>query len=183
MKSLGELVKAWRAASGLSQSELARLIESERGKPFPYQNIQNLELSAERGAPIERPNYLPELARVMRTTVESLLALDMPGPYDKDHAGGNIVRETPDASRLSAFPHALPRDEFLRIYETLSPPQTLLLARLMAAVGFVPGVTVEVKPIWDSTAQQSPVESGQAKMMGGFQEVGTPKRRRTKQKK
>jgi hypothetical protein len=144
MKELGEIVKSWRDASGLDYAEVARRIAKLKGKPFNWQNIQNLEKSTKA---IKRPLYLLELAKVMGTTVEALLAGVEPPPCDPTAAGAGSLEE-PVAPLIREEATGLSRDDFLRIYDTLNPAQTQLLARLMSALGWVPGVTVEVIPRW-----------------------------------
>lgn len=72
VETLGELVKAWREESKLTQPQLARLI----GHGVKYQNIQQLE-----SGQAKQPKYLVHLAKAMGTTVDDLLALRRPPPY------------------------------------------------------------------------------------------------------
>lgn len=100
MDSLGELVKAWRLGSGLSQGQLAQRI----GGKVKYQNIQQLEAGQAKS-----PRYIANLAAAMGTTVEDLIALKLP-PY----LGQNVyaplnhdreplqAREEPPASTIAA---------------------------------------------------------------------------------
>ena len=79
MGTLGELVKKWRTEAGLSQPEMARRI----GHGVKYQNLQQLE-----SGKAEQPKYIAHLAYFMRSTVDDLLALRMPPPYDPKAAPG-----------------------------------------------------------------------------------------------
>jgi transcriptional regulator with XRE-family HTH domain len=74
MKSLGELVKEWREASGLKTADLAKLV----GGTVKRQHIEQLEKAGSR-----TPRYIAELAKAMGTTVDNLLALRMPPPHGK----------------------------------------------------------------------------------------------------
>lgn len=69
MRSLGELVKAWRTGSNLNLPQFAGLI----GDGVKYQNLQQLENG---GA--KQPRYIAALAKAMGTTSDDLLALRMP---------------------------------------------------------------------------------------------------------
>lgn len=68
MMTKGQIVSAWRRRQGLSAAELARRVGTSR------QNINNLEADQ-----VDRPHYLPELARVMGyANTDELLALKPP---------------------------------------------------------------------------------------------------------
>lgn len=102
MDSLGELVKAWRLGSGLSQKELA----SKVGGTVKYQNIQQLE-----SGEAKLPRYIAALAVAMRTTVEELTALRMPPllgdpvylPGNHDRAEAEFAEAVPEATVAAAL--------------------------------------------------------------------------------
>jgi len=76
MESLGELVKIWRKASGLTQLELAQRVG------IAYQKIQQLE-----SGKTKQPRYMAALARAMGTSADALLALQMPPKLGESSAG------------------------------------------------------------------------------------------------
>lgn len=147
-ENLGQLVRAWREASGLSYAAMAKLISAAMGKYFKYQNLQNLEKEQE--IPIERPLYLHELAIVMGTTTGDLLALKMPPPLGAPRDTAQGSPDEPERGTPNVKVTEFSRNDFMRIYDTLTPSQTQLLARLMSAVGLVPGSEVEVTLRWKS---------------------------------
>jgi transcriptional regulator with XRE-family HTH domain len=97
VQSLGELVKAWREASGLSQTDLARRAGVK------YQNIQQLE-----NGKAKQPRYLAALAKAMGASVDDLLARRMPtptspGPNDDQQLSGlTLVNEPAPAEYLAS---------------------------------------------------------------------------------
>lgn len=88
-----------------------------------------------------------QIADYFGWTLDRLLGRQEPAPTGS--------QDEPAASHLHGAAVAFSRDDFVRIYDTLSAPETQLLARLMAAVGFVPGVTVEVIPRWNPAEPDS----------------------------
>lgn len=74
VKTLGDLVKHWREASGLKTADLAKMV----GGTVKRQHIEQLEKAGSR-----TPRYIADLAKAMGTTVDDLLALRMPPPLAK----------------------------------------------------------------------------------------------------
>lgn len=68
MKTIADRVRSLREGRGWDQSELARRISAISKKKVMPQSIQQLEAGE-----INRPRYLPELARSLDTTIDYLL--------------------------------------------------------------------------------------------------------------
>lgn len=71
MRSIGEIVAAWRVENGLEVNDLAALVSKQPGggKPVSRQNIEQLE-----SGHVQQPRYLARLARAMGCTADDLLA-------------------------------------------------------------------------------------------------------------
>ncbi|HEU6454130.1 MAG TPA: helix-turn-helix transcriptional regulator [Roseateles sp.] len=82
VKTLGQLVKDWRLASGLKTAELAALV----GGSVKRQHIEQLEKAGSR-----TPRYIANLAKAMGTTTDDLLALRMPPPLAKRGSRGAVA--------------------------------------------------------------------------------------------
>lgn len=103
MKTVGEIVRAWREARGLNARELAEKV----GGKTVRQDIENLESRAE----IKLiPIWLPRLSRLMGyTTVEELLALkEPPAEEGPTFLGADFVLREPEAQLLSQLRFRLP---------------------------------------------------------------------------
>jgi hypothetical protein len=150
---LGKALKTWWEREGMNQTEFATHLDIDGVR---YQHIQHVMKGAE-------PRWLRAAAKRLNTTADDLIAGKVPPPRDPRAAGAGS-QEEPVAPLIREEATGLSREEFLRVYDTLNPTQTQLLARLMAALGWVPGVKVEVIPKWDPL-------SIQGKLMGGPQEA------------
>lgn len=89
MKSLGEKVKEFRQAHGLSTSEMAERVGVKR------QNIEQLEAAGHR-----LPKYLVQLADAMNVSLDELLgrksySFSRPGPSAQEPASVYFVRPWP----------------------------------------------------------------------------------------
>lgn len=108
MKSLGEQVQDFMEQEGLNAPAMGRLVGVSR------QNIQNLMAGT-----VKNPAYIAELARVMRTSADVLLA----GRYSYRPAGAAEPQIAPTKTPSPADPWPLdpwiPRD----VWEQLGPHQ------------------------------------------------------------
>lgn len=158
-RSVGEQVKAFREAQGWSVARMAREAKTTR------QNIEHLE-----ARPALQPRYIDRLARVMGTSVETLLAgryevnrgaLDasLGSPRVEARGGPSLLEFSPEALQLAALFDRLPGDIVLRA-KAWNAASAIILSTLIPA----PGVdAAEAGRTPQSTQLPKQVGSGQTK--------------------
>lgn len=85
MRKLGELVRDWRVASGLTMTQLAQRCSTPGNRVY-QQSISQFEAGE-----VSQPRYLPQLAKVMRCTVDDLLQGRIPPPLRAARPTGKLA--------------------------------------------------------------------------------------------
>jgi len=122
----GKLIQEWRVRRGLNAPELARQLTAQGGPRVSRQQIEQLEAGE-----VDRPRYLPELARAMGyLSVDQLLRCEPP-PEQADRP------LSPDALALARSLDRIESDELRRVaYATCEATiSTLMLQSSAQRVG------------------------------------------------
>lgn len=146
--------KTWWEREGMkSPTEFAKYLG------IPYQKIQHVMNGT------GQPRWLPDAAKKLGTTSDDLLAGKVPQAR-REGAGLDINQASssvnePVEPQIHGTTLMLSREQIRVVCDNLSDDQTQLLARLMVALGWVPGIKVEV-----GTWIRNDLTDSQRKMLG-----------------